>query len=107
MRLRITFIVLVLVLTGCTASSGVTLDCDPDSVVQSAFDPDLSVPGFDEPRDALAILSWSRGIATLESESESEVVFVFVEDGLRVGAAFVVPATSGWLVSSLWTCPES
>lgn len=106
MRRSIALAVMVLLLAACSASRDVALDCDPDAVVESSFDPDRNVPGFDEARDALAILSWSRGLPVLESESDDEVVFVYVDNGLRVGAAFVTPASDGWLVDALWTCPE-
>lgn len=98
---------LLLALGACGGARSIELDCDPETVSKAALDPDRSVAGFDYPKDALAILSWSRGLPMLESSGDSEVVFVYVEDRARVGAAFVTRGAEGWLVDALWTCPEA
>lgn len=98
---------LLLALVACSGSRAVELGCDPDVLVKSSPGEDRASPGFDYPKDALSILSWSRGLPLTERSGNDEVVFVYMEDRVRVGAAFVVRGSEGWFVDELWACPQA
>ena len=101
---------LVLIAAGCGGDQQDTptlgdLDC-ANGFVTTPFERDSSVSGFENPQDALSILSWDLGTPRVESTGTAEVVFVFLDNDSRVGRAVVVSVASGWVVSEVEFCQE-